>query len=187
MSGHLQLAIWCEVPHCVEDRNATSRCIVLDRLAMEMECCLHDIYPYPFFFILKYLLCHKWRKVPNFLHYYVWHKLSSKWHTDTVFVQIPTFVFCLFVCFFDFGQFIYNFETGKLPAHERNNFIFHVNMHFCNIVLFHKCRYWVLSLHKFCNFVVKWAKMLAIFFRHFLWYRIRLQVNVVPQCRNTFV
>jgi hypothetical protein len=38
-----------------------------------------------------------------------------------------------------------NFETGKLPAHERNNFIFHVNMHFCNIVLFHKCRYWVLA------------------------------------------
>ena len=98
-----------------------------------------------FCFILKYLLFHQWRKVSNFLHYYVWHKLSSKWHTDTVFVQIPTFVFCLFVCFFDFGQFIYNFETGKLPAHERNNFIFHVNMHFCNIVLFHKCRYWVLA------------------------------------------
>jgi hypothetical protein len=57
---------------------------------------------------LKYLLCHKLRKVPNFLHYYVWHKPSSKWHTDTVFVQIPTFVFFLFVCFFDFDQFIYN-------------------------------------------------------------------------------
>jgi hypothetical protein len=54
----------------VEDCNATSRCIVLDRLVMEMGCCLLDIYPYPFFFILKYLLCHKWRKVPNFLHYY---------------------------------------------------------------------------------------------------------------------
>ena len=24
LSGHLQLGIWCEFPHCVEDRNATS-------------------------------------------------------------------------------------------------------------------------------------------------------------------
>ena len=55
--------IWCEVPHCVEDRNAISKCIALDRLVMEMGCCLLDIYPYPFFFIFKYLLCHKWRKV----------------------------------------------------------------------------------------------------------------------------
>jgi hypothetical protein len=108
------------------------------------------IYPYPFFFILKYLLCHKWKKVPNFLHYYVWHKPSSKWHTDTVFVQIPTFVFC-FVCLFVFSilaNLYINFETGKLPAHKRNNFIFHVNVHFCNIVLFHKCRYWVLATQR---------------------------------------
>jgi hypothetical protein len=42
-----------------------------------------------------------------------------------------------------------NFER-KLSAHERNNFIFHVNMHFCNIVLFHKCRlrYWALSTQR---------------------------------------
>jgi hypothetical protein len=51
--------------------------IVLDLLVMEMGCCLLDIYPYPFFFILKYLLCHKWRKAPNFLHYCVWQKPSS--------------------------------------------------------------------------------------------------------------
>jgi hypothetical protein len=59
------------------------------------------------------------RKVPNFLHYYVWHKPSSKWHTDTVFVQIPTFVFCfcLFVCFFSIltNLYIY-FETGKITT-----------------------------------------------------------------------
>ena len=40
----LQFAIWCEVPHCVEDHNVTSRCIVLDRLIMEIGCCLLDIY-----------------------------------------------------------------------------------------------------------------------------------------------
>jgi hypothetical protein len=45
--GQFTLAIWCEVPHCFEDRNATSRCIALDRLVMEMGCCLLDIYPYP--------------------------------------------------------------------------------------------------------------------------------------------
>jgi hypothetical protein len=87
------------------------------------------IYTYPVFFILKYLLCHKWRKVQNFLHYYVWHNPSSKWHTDTVFVQIPTFVFCFIFCLFVFSilaNLYINFETGKMPAHERNNFIFHV-------------------------------------------------------------
>jgi hypothetical protein len=134
--GSFTLAIRCEVPHCVEDRNAISRCIVLDRLVMEMGCCLLDIYPYLFFFILKYLLCHKWRKVPNFLHYYAWQKPSSKWHT--VFVQIPTFaLFFVFVFFSILANFYINFGTGKLPPHEKNNFIFHVNMHFCNIVLFH--------------------------------------------------
>jgi hypothetical protein len=35
------------------------------------------------------------------------------------------------------ANFYINFETGKLPSHEKNNFIFHVNMHFCNLVLFH--------------------------------------------------
>jgi hypothetical protein len=101
--------IWCGVPHCVEDGIATSRCIVLDRLVMEMRCCLLEIYPYPFFFILKYILSHKWRKVLNFLHYYVWHKPSSKW--NTVFVQMPTFVlFFVFVfvfvfCFLFFFRF----------------------------------------------------------------------------------
>jgi len=82
-------------------------------------------YPYTlFFFILKYLLCHKWRKVPHFLHYYVWHKPSSKWHTDTVFVQIPTFVFCfcLFVCFFDFGQFIYKLWDWKIACAWKKQF-----------------------------------------------------------------
>ena len=176
LSGHLQLAIWCEVPYCVEDR----RCIVLDRLVMEMGCCVLDIYPYPFFFVLKYLLCHKWRKVPNSLHYYVWQKPSSKWHT--VFVQIPTFVlFFVFACFWFFFSILanlyINFETGKMPAHERNNFIFHVNMHFCNIVFTGIVSLMqILSivdtayhiLQTFCNFVVKWAKMLAIFFRQFL-------------------
>jgi hypothetical protein len=44
-----------------------SICIVLDLLVMEMGCCLLDIYPYPFFFILKYLLCHQWGKVPILL------------------------------------------------------------------------------------------------------------------------
>ena len=58
------------------------------------------IYPYPVFFILKYLLCHKWRKVPNFLHYYVWHKPSSKWHTDSLCAN-PYFCFLFFfVCLF---------------------------------------------------------------------------------------
>jgi hypothetical protein len=39
-------------------------------------------------------------------HYYVWHKPSLKWHT--VFVQIPTFVFCFFV-FVCFGVFFFDF------------------------------------------------------------------------------
>jgi hypothetical protein len=138
--GQFTLAIWCEVPHCFEDRNATSRCIVLDLLAMEMGCCLLDIYPYPFFFILNYLLCHKWRKAPNFSHYCVWQKPSSKWHTVFVFCFL-FFVFCfcfvLFVFFSILANLYINFKTGKLPAHERNNFIFHVSLHFCNTVLFH--------------------------------------------------
>jgi hypothetical protein len=119
--GPFTLAIWCEVPHCFEDRNATSRWIVLDRLVMEMGCCLLDIYPYPFFFILKYLLCHQWRKAPNFSHYYVWQKPSSKWHT--VFVQIPTFVlffvcfFVFFCVFFDFDQFLYKLWDWKLKQY----------------------------------------------------------------------
>ena len=86
------------------------------------------IYPYPVFFSF-------WNT------YFVINEEKS-------FVQIPTFVFCfcLFVCFFSILANLYiNFETGKLPAYERNNFIFDVNMHFCNIVLFHKCRYWVLA------------------------------------------
>jgi hypothetical protein len=57
-----------------------------------------------------------------------------------------------------------NFETGKLPAHERNNFIFHVNMYFCNIVFTVIVSLMqILSivdpayhiLQTFCNFVVK--------------------------------
>jgi hypothetical protein len=194
LSGYSQLAIWCEVPHCVEDHNAASRCIALDRLVMEMGCCLLDIYPYPFFFILKYLLCHKWRKVPNFLHYYVWHKPSSKWHT--VFVQIPTFV-CFFLFFwggvfwFFFVFFFINFETGKFPAHERNNFIFHViyisailsrfinaDIEYCwpsvsySTSILQCCR----QMSKNVSYIPQTI---------FIWNGIRLQVNVVPQCRNT--
>ena len=78
------------------------------------------ICPYPFFSILKYLLCHKWRKVSNFLHYYVWHKSLSKWHTDTVFVQIPTFFFFFF--FFDFGQFIYKLWDWKIACAWKKQF-----------------------------------------------------------------
>ena len=105
------------------------------------------------------------------------------------------FVFCFccvfFVFFSNLDNFYINFETGKLPAHERNNFIFQVNMHFCNIVLFHKCRYWV------CRPSVSYSTKILQFYRQmsknvsyirqttFIWYGIRLQVNVVPQCRNT--
>jgi hypothetical protein len=39
------------------------------------------------------------------------------------------------------------------------------------------------TLQKLCNFVVKWANMLAMR-QFFIWYDIRLQVNVVPQCRK---
>jgi hypothetical protein len=102
------------------------------------------------------------------------------------------FCFFLFVCLFVFSilaNLYINFETGKLPAHERNNFIFHVNMHFCNIVLFHKCRYWVLAtqciiLYKIVQFCGKMSKHVSCE-TIFIWYGIRLQVNVVPQCRNT--
>jgi hypothetical protein len=42
------------------------------------------------------------------------------------------------------------------------------------------------TLQKFCNFVVKWAKMFSYILQTiFIWYGIRLQVNVVPQCHNT--
>jgi hypothetical protein len=102
------------------------------------------------------------------------------------------FCFFLFVCLFVFSilaNLYINFETGKWPAHERNNFIFHVNMHFCNIVLFHKCRYWVLAtqciiLYKIVQFCGKMSKHVSCE-TIFIWYGIRLQVNVVPQCRNT--
>ena len=39
---HLQLAVWCEVPHC--------RCFVLGRFNSETKCCLLDINPIFFFF-----------------------------------------------------------------------------------------------------------------------------------------
>jgi len=42
---HLERAIWCEVPHIVEDHTAASRCFVLGRFNFAMECCLLDIYP----------------------------------------------------------------------------------------------------------------------------------------------
>ena len=48
--GHLGLALWCEVPHCVEDRTVTPRCFVLGRSNLEMGCCLLDIYPISFLF-----------------------------------------------------------------------------------------------------------------------------------------
>jgi hypothetical protein len=97
-----------------------------------------------------------------------------------------------FFLFFSILANLYrNFETGKLPAHERNNFIFHVNMHFCNIVLFHKYRYWVLSTQPRVSYSTKILQFCRQMSKHvsyetiFIWYGIRLQVNVVPQCRNT--
>ena len=75
------------------------------------------------------------------------------------------FCFCFVFVFFSILAIFYiNFETGKLPAHERNNFIFHVNMYFCNIVFTVIVSLMqILSivdpayhiLQTFCNFVVK--------------------------------
>ena len=54
--GHLGLALWCEVPHCVEDRMVTPRCFVLGRSNLEMACCLLDIYPISFLFDMYHQL-----------------------------------------------------------------------------------------------------------------------------------
>jgi hypothetical protein len=113
------------------------------------------------------------KKSPKFLTLLCMAFISYH-QNDTQSLCKSLFLLCfLFLFLFSIlANFYINFETGKLPAHERNNFIFHVNMHFCNIVLFHKCRYWVLWTQRiilFKNFVVKWAKMLAIFFRQFVY------------------
>ena len=99
------------------------------------------------------------------------------------------FCFFLFVCLFVFSilaNLYINFETGKLPAHERNNFIFHMNLHFCNIVLFHKCKYCVFSIQHIISYfaILSSNEQKYILQTIFIWYGIRLQVNVVPQCRN---
>lgn len=41
------------------------------------------------------------------------------------------------------------------------------------------------TLHTFCNFVVKWAKMLAIFFRKYLYNTAYDYKWMLYQCRNT--
>ena len=109
--GPFTLAIWCEVPHCFEDRKATSRCIVLDLLVMEMGCCLLDIYPYPFFFILKYLLCHKWRnsQISYITMYGInHHQNDTQSLCKSLLLFCFLFLFCFVFCFFfDFVQFLY--------------------------------------------------------------------------------
>ena len=100
------------------------------------------IYLYPVFFSFwnTYFVINEEKSQMSYVTMYG----ISHHHNDTN----PYFCFLFFFCLFVFSimaNLYINFETGTLPAHERNNFIFHVNMHFCNIVLFHKCRYWVLA------------------------------------------
>jgi hypothetical protein len=75
----------------------------------------------------------------------------SHHQNDTQSLCKSLLLFCF--CFFSIlANFYINFETRKLPAHERNNFIFHMNMHFCNIVLFHKCKYCVFSIQHIISY-----------------------------------
>jgi hypothetical protein len=133
------------------------------------------------------------KKIPKFLTLLCMAEAIIKMTHRHSLCANPYFCFFVFVCLFVFFSILtnlyINFETGKMPAHERNNFIFHVNMHFCNIVLFHKRRYWVLAtqriiLYKKCQFCRQMSKHVS-YEIIFIWYGIRLQVNVVPQCRNT--
>ena len=106
--------IWCEVPHCVEDRNAISKCIALDRLVMEMGCCLLDIYPYPFFFIFKYLLCHKWRKVIT-MYGISYHQNETQSLCKSLLLLCFLFLFCFWFCF-NFCQFLYKLWDWKFAC-----------------------------------------------------------------------
>ena len=95
-----------------------------------------------------------------------------------------------FLCFFSILANLYiNFETGKLPAHERNNFIFHViyisailsrfinaDIEYCWPSVSYST-----SILQCCRQMSKHVSYETIV----IWYGIRLQVNVVPQCRNT--
>jgi hypothetical protein len=49
--GHLGLAVWCGVSHCVEDRVATSRCLFLVSSVRRWNGVFLTFIPYPFFFI----------------------------------------------------------------------------------------------------------------------------------------
>lgn len=49
--GHLGLAVWCGVSHCVEDRVATSRCLFLVSSVRRWNGVSLTFIPYPFFFI----------------------------------------------------------------------------------------------------------------------------------------
>ena len=49
--GHLGLAVWCGVPHCVEDRVTTSRCLFLVISVLRWNVVSLTFIPYSFFFI----------------------------------------------------------------------------------------------------------------------------------------
>jgi hypothetical protein len=109
------------------------------------------IYPYPCFFSFwnTYFVINEEKSQISYITMYgISHHQND---TQTQSLCKSLLLFFVFVCLFVFSiltNLYINFETGKLLAHERNNFIFHVNMHFCNIVLFHKCRFWVLATQR---------------------------------------
>ena len=61
--GHLELAIWCEVPHCVAHCKVTPRYFVLGHFVLEMGCFLFDLYHIIF-------LIHNWENRESELSIY---------------------------------------------------------------------------------------------------------------------
>jgi hypothetical protein len=113
LSGHLQLAIWCEVPHCVEDRNVTSRCIVLDRLVMEMGCCLLDIYSYPFFFILKHRYLWAGPYVAPFSFFSFFFLTSTFFHINNI-LQLSMYHCMTYIQYIQSNSSFYPFRVSDM-------------------------------------------------------------------------